>query len=198
MGEGWAFHYGVWGKEESAQDCLGAEDAMPLGGLDRGDDSPGHHRHTGPGSSQYINSQNVVMEAKDHGYAEGIALDQQGFVSEGSGENIFLVYKGRIHTPPLASSILNGITRDCALTIARSQGYEIVEEQITREMLYLADEIFFSGTAAEITPVTNIDRIPVGDGNRGAVTKGIQAEFFGIVEDGAEDKFGWLTPVPLG
>lgn len=147
---------------------------------------------------QYINSQNVVMEAKDHGYTEGIALDQYGFVAEGSGENIFLVLKGRIHTPPLASSVLNGITRDCALTIARSQGYEIVEEQITREMLYLADEIFFSGTAAEIVPVTSVDRIPVGDGRRGPVTKDIQATFFGIVEDGAEDKFGWLTPVALG
>ena len=146
---------------------------------------------------QYINSQNVVMEAKDHGYSEGIALDQQGFVSEGSGENIFLVYKGRIHTPPLASSILNGITRDCALTIARSRGYEVIEEQITREMLYLADEIFFSGTAAEITPVTTVDRIPVGDGTRGPITKDIQSVFFGLVEDGDEDKFGWLTPVPL-
>ena len=146
---------------------------------------------------QYVNSQNVVMEAKDHGYAEGIAMDPQGFVSEGSGENIFLVYKGRIHTPPLANSVLNGITRDSALTIARTKGYQIIEEQISREMLYLADEIFFSGTAAEITPVTSVDRMPVGDGNRGPVTQDIQSEFFGLVEDGAEDKFGWLTPVSL-
>lgn len=147
---------------------------------------------------QYVNSQNVVMEAKDHGYVEGIALDPQGFVSEGSGENIFLVYKGRIYTPPLANSVLNGITRDCALTIARSKGYEIVEEQISREMLYLSEEIFFTGTAAEITPVTSVDRIKVGEGKRGPVTQDIQSEFFGIVEDGAEDKFGWLTPVALG
>lgn len=146
---------------------------------------------------QYVNSQHVVMEAKDHGYIEGIALDQQGFVSEGSGENIFLVFKGRILTPPLASSILNGITRDTAITIARSQGYEVIEEQITREMLYLADEIFFSGTAAEITPVTSVDRIQVGTGKRGPVTKDIQAEFFGLVVDGAEDRRGWLTPVSL-
>ncbi len=146
---------------------------------------------------QYVNSQHVVMEAKDHGYTEGIALDQQGFVSEGSGENIFLVHKGRIHTPPLASSVLNGITRDCVLTLARSRGYEVVEEQITREMLYWAEEIFFSGTAAEITPVTSVDRIPVGNGQRGPVTQDIQAEFFGIVEDGNEDKYGWLTPVAL-
>ena len=146
---------------------------------------------------QYVNSQNVVMEAKDNGFAEGIALDAQGFVSEGSGENIFLVRQDVIYTPPLASSVLNGITRDCAMTLARDRGYEVREENVTREMLYLADEIFFSGTAAEITPVRSVDRIPVGAGVRGPITQDIQAAFFGIVEDGAEDRYGWLTPVPL-
>ncbi len=146
---------------------------------------------------QYVNSQNVVMEAKDNGFTEGIVLDARGFVSEGSGENIFVVYKDTIYTPPLANSVLNGITRDCAITLARDKGYEVREEAITREMLYLADEIFFSGTAAEITPVRSVDRLPVGSGTRGPVTADIQSGFFGIVEDGMEDTYGWLTPVPF-
>lgn len=146
---------------------------------------------------QYINSQNVVMEARDNGFVEGIALDAQGYVSEGSGENIFLVHNGIIYTPPLSNSVLDGITRDCAITLARDCGYELREEGITREMLYLADEIFFSGTAAEITPVRSVDRMPVGTGQRGPVTQDIQSAFFSIVEDGAQDRYGWLTPVPL-
>ncbi|RME52127.1 MAG: branched-chain amino acid transaminase [Caldilineae bacterium] len=146
---------------------------------------------------QYVNSQNVVMEARDNGFNEGIALDIHGYVSEGSGENIFLVYKGVLYTPPLYNSILGGITRDCAMTIAKDLGYEVREQSIPREMLYLAEEIFFTGTAAEITPVRSVDRMPVGDGKRGPVTKAIQDVFFGIVEDGAPDKWGWLTPVPM-
>ena len=146
---------------------------------------------------QYVNSQNVVMEAKDNGFHEGIVLDARGYVSEGSGENIFVVYQGTIYTPPLANSVLNGITRDCAITLARAKGYEVKEEGITREMLYLADEVFFSGTAAEITPVRSVDRLPVGNGERGPITADIQAGFFGIVEDGMEDTYGWLTPVSL-
>jgi len=118
-------------------------------------------------------------------------------VSEGSGENIFLVIDDRIYTPPVASSILRGITRDSAIKIARSKGFDVREEFISREMLYLADEIFFSGTAAEITPVRSVDRMPVGSGQRGPVTKEIQATFFGIVEDGARDEWGWLEAVPL-
>ncbi len=146
---------------------------------------------------QYLNSQNVVMEAKNNGFMEGIALDTRGFVSEGSGENIFVVYKDRIYTPPLAYSVLNGITRDCAITLAHDKGYEVREEPIPREMLYLADEIFFSGTAAEITPVRSVDRLPVGNGKRGPVTTDIQAAFFGIVEEGMADTHGWMLPVPL-
>lgn len=146
---------------------------------------------------QYVNSQNVVMEAKDNGFTEGITLDSEGYVAEGSGENIFIVKNGRISTPPLATSILPGITRDCALTIARAKGYEVREENITREMLYWADEVFFSGTAAEITPVRSIDRMPVGNGTRGPVTLDIQSEFFGIIQDGKPDAYGWLDPVPL-
>jgi branched-chain amino acid aminotransferase len=144
---------------------------------------------------QYVNSQNIVMEAKDNGFTEGIALDVNGYVSEGSGENIFLILKGQIYTPPLSNSILGGITRDCATVIAQDLGYTVKETVIPREMLYMADEIFFTGTAAEITPVRSVDRMPVGNGKRGPVTEKIQARFFGIVEGELEDKHGWLLPV---
>ncbi len=147
---------------------------------------------------QYVNSQNIVMEAKDNGFTEGIALDINGYVSEGSGENIFVVYKGELFTPPFANSILGGITRDCAITIAQDLGYDVREMTLTREMLYLADEIFFTGTAAEITPVRSVDRMPVGEGRRGPITKAIQEVFFGIVEGTLPDKWNWLTPVDLG
>ena len=144
---------------------------------------------------QYVSSQNVVMEAKDNGFTEGIALDINGQVSEGSGENIFVIYKGVIYTPPLGSSILGGVTRDAAITIARDLGYDLREQAMNREMLYLADEIFFTGTAAEITPVRSVDRLPVGDGKRGPITQSIQGVFFGILEDSMPDKWGWLTQV---
>ena len=146
---------------------------------------------------QYVNSQNVVMEAKDNGFNEGIALDVNGYVSEGSGENIFLIKNGELITPPLGNSILGGITRDCAFTIAKDLGYNVREMTIPREMLYLADEIFFTGTAAEITPVRSVDRLPVGEGKRGPVTKAIQDVFFGIISGLVEDKWNWLTPVTL-
>lgn len=146
---------------------------------------------------QYVNSQNVVMEAKDNGFNEGIALDVAGYVSEGSGENIFVIHKDKIYTPPLGNSILGGITRNCAVTIAQDLGYEIVESMIPREMLYLADEIFFTGTAAEVTPVRSVDRLPVGEGVRGPITKAIQDVFFNIVKGESEDKWGWLTPVEM-
>ncbi len=146
---------------------------------------------------QYVNSQNIVMEAKDNGFTEGIALDIHGYVSEGSGENIFLIHKGVIYTPPLGNSILGGITRNSAFTIAEDLGYTVKETVIPREMLYLADEIFFTGTAAEITPVRSVDRLPVGEGKRGPITEAIQAKFFGIVEGKLPDKWGWLTPVAL-
>lgn len=146
---------------------------------------------------QYVSSQNIVIEAKDNGFTEGIALDGNGQISEGSGENIFIIHKGVIYTPPMSSSILGGITRDSAITIAADLGYEVKEASMSREMLYLADEIFFTGTAAEITPVRSVDRMPVGDGKRGPITKAIQDVFFGIVEDGAPDKWNWLTHVKL-
>lgn len=145
---------------------------------------------------QYINSQLVTMEAKDNGFQEGIALDVNGYLAEGAGENLFMVLDGVLYTPPLASSILGGITRQCVFTLAQDLGYEIREQMIAREMLYLADELFMTGTAAEITPVRSVDRLPVGSGTRGPVTRRIQEEFFGITEGMLPDRFGWLTPVP--
>jgi branched-chain amino acid aminotransferase len=147
---------------------------------------------------QYVNGQNIVMEAKDNGFTEGIALDVYGYVSEGSGENIFLIYKDEIYTPPLGNSILGGITRQSASMIAKDLGINIRETTIPREMLYMADEIFFTGTAAEITPVRSVDRLPVGSGTRGPITKAIQDVFFGIIHGEAEDKWGWLTPIEIG
>jgi len=144
---------------------------------------------------QYINSQFIAMEAARHGYAEGIALDVNGYVSEGSGENLFIVRKGQLFTPPLAASILEGITRACVITLAEEKGIKVNEEQISRETLYLADEIFFCGTAAEITPVRSVDGIVVGNGGRGPITAQLAGAFFDIVEGRVPDRHGWLTPV---
>jgi branched-chain amino acid aminotransferase len=148
-------------------------------------------------TGNYLNSQLIKMEAITNGYTEGIALDSAGRISEGSGENIFLVYGGRILTPPLAGTILPGITRDSVMTIARDCGFVVAEQQIAREMLYIADEVFFTGTAAEITPVRSVDRISVGTGGRGPVTERLQKEFFALTSGEAEDRYGWLTPVPV-
>lgn len=146
--------------------------------------------------ANYMNSQLIRMEAHHNGYAEGIALDSEGRVSEGSGENIFVIRDGKIHTPPLGSSVLPGITRDTIVTIAKDLGLPVVETVIPREMLYIADEVFFTGTAAEVTPIRSIDRIQVGPGHRGPITEKIQRAFFDLVEGKSEDKYGWLTPVP--
>jgi branched-chain amino acid aminotransferase len=135
------------------------------------------------------------MEAARHGYAEGIGLDASGFVSEGSGENVFVVMDGTILTPPLASSVLRGITRQCIMTLAGDLGIPLREERLPREILYVADEVFFSGTAAEVTPVRSVDGIVVGSGRRGPVTQRLQSEFFDIVEGRLPDRHGWLTSV---
>ena len=147
--------------------------------------------------ANYMNSQLIHMEAEINGYAEGIGLDVNGLVSEGSGENIFVVRNGVIFTPPLASSALSGITRDSVLTIARHLGLTVKERGIPREMLYIADEVFFTGTAAEVQPIRSIDRIQVADGKPGEITKKIADEFFGIANGLKPDKFGWLTPVKV-
>jgi len=147
--------------------------------------------------ANYMNSQLIKMEAIINGYAEGIALDANGYVSEGSGENVFVVRNGVLQTAPLGNSVLPGITRDSVLTIAKDLGIPVVEQGIPREMLYLADEVFFTGTAAEITPIRSIDKISVGKGTIGAITKQIQREFYGIVGGDKPDRFNWLTPVPV-
>jgi branched-chain amino acid aminotransferase len=144
----------------------------------------------------YLNSQLLRMEANADGYAEAIALDVHGQVSEGSGENLFLVYKGEIITPAAHSSILLGITRDTVFTLATELGFRVREAAVPREMLYLADELFFSGTAVEVTPVTSVDRIVVGKGERGPITKAIQDAFFGIVRGEQADRHRWLYAVP--
>jgi branched-chain amino acid aminotransferase len=148
-------------------------------------------------ASNYMNSQLIRMEAEANGYAEGIALDVSGYVSEGSGENIFVVRNGVLFTPPLAHSALSGITRDSVLTIARHLGITVCEQAIPRELLYIADEVFFSGTAAEVQPIRSIDRIVIGDGQVGEVAKQIGAEFIGIASGLKPDRFGWLTPVKV-
>jgi branched-chain amino acid aminotransferase len=147
--------------------------------------------------ANYMNSQLIKMEAKLEGYSEGIALNVRGHISEGSGENIFLVTNGAIYTPPLSSSILPGITRDSVMILARDLGYKVIEETIPREMLYIADEVFFTGSAAEITPIRSIDKMPVGSGKRGPVVKKLQEAFFSIVTAETDDRYGWLTYVKI-
>ena len=147
--------------------------------------------------ANYMNSQLIKMEAIVNGYAEGIALDSNGYVSEGSGENLFVVRRGTLLTAPLGNSVLPGITRDSVLRIARELGVPVVEQCIPRELLYIADEVFFSGTAAEITPIRSVDKISVGEGVAGPVTKKIQKEFYSIIRGEKPDRFKWLTPVPV-
>ncbi len=146
-------------------------------------------------SGNYANAQLIKMEAIVDGYAEGVALDSLGFVSEGSGQNIFIVRNGTLYTPPLSSSILPGITRDSVLTIARELGYQVREDTIPREMLYIADELFFAGTAVEITPIRSVDKITIGAGTRGPITAAIQQAFFDIINGKRPDTYGWLTYV---
>lgn len=147
--------------------------------------------------ANYMNSQLIKMEAIVNGYVEGIALDVNGFVSEGSGENIFLVHRDKLITAPLGNSVLPGITRDSVLQIARDLGIPIVEQMIPREMLYIADEAFFTGTAAEVTPIRSVDKIKVGKGTVGPIARAIQKEFYAIVRGEKTDRHGWLTPVPV-
>jgi len=145
-------------------------------------------------AGNYLSSRLVSMEAKDRGFAEGIGLSHDGTVSEGAGENLFVVHNGRIMTPPTASSILAGITRDTVVTLANEMGHEVVEQALPRELLYAADEIFLTGTAAEVTPVRSVDRFEVGTGKR-PVTKALQDAFYGVFSGETEDKWGWLDPV---
>ncbi len=146
--------------------------------------------------ANYMNGQLIKMEALSRGCAEGIALDIHGHVSEGSGENIFMVSRGVLVTPPFSASVLPGITRRSVIQLAGDMGIKVIEENIPREALYIADEVFFTGSAAEITPISDIDGIIIGNGRRGPITEKLQKRFFDIVEGRTEDKFGWLTLVP--
>jgi branched-chain amino acid aminotransferase len=146
-------------------------------------------------AANYMNSQLIKMEAIKAGYVEGIALDSDGYLSEGSGENLFLVKNGTLLTPPLVSSVLPGITRDTVVQLARRLRIPVEEARLPREMLYISDEVFMTGTAAEITPVRSVDKITIGKGARGPVTEALQKAFFDVIECRVPDEFGWLTPV---
>ena len=148
--------------------------------------------------ANYMNSQLIKMEAIINGYVEGIALDTNGYVSEGSGENVFIVRNGTLQTAPLGNSVLPGITRDSVMQIARDLSIPVVEQVIPREMLYVADEAFFTGTAAEITAIRSVDKISVGKGVVGPITRAVQKEFYAIIRGEKADRFGWLTAVPVG
>ncbi|MEO5617420.1 MAG: branched-chain amino acid transaminase [Candidatus Eisenbacteria bacterium] len=147
-------------------------------------------------SANYMNSQLMKMEALVDGYSEALALDAGGFVSEGSGQNVFAVIRGELLTPPLASSVLAGITRDTVITLARDLGLRVREEVMPRELLYAAEELFYSGTAVEISPIASVDRLPVGNGGRGPITQQLQDAFFAIVRGETDDRHHWLTQVP--
>ena len=155
--------------------------------------APDTHMALVKAGGNYVNSQFVSMEAHDNGFQEGIALDVNGYVSEGAGENIFVILNGIVYTPGAWSSILMGITRDSALRILESHEVEIRFQPVAREMLYMADEIFFTGTAAEVTPVKSVDRIQIGCGKRGPITEAVQSEFFAITSGEMPDKYNWLT-----
>jgi len=145
----------------------------------------------------YLSSQLISMEARRLGFAEGIALTTTGMVSEGGGENLFLIKDGALITPAIAHSVLGGITRDTVTRLARDMGLEVREIAVPREMLYLADEMFFTGTAVEITPIRSVDRLPVGAGRRGPVTEKLQQAFFGLFEGRTKDRFGWLDHIKM-
>lgn len=146
-------------------------------------------------AANYMNSQLVKMEAIDNGFVEGIMVNASGHICEGSGENIFLVWKGKLMTPPVSASILHGITRDCIITLAKEKGYEVVEQDLPRELLYICEEAFFTGSAAEVTPIRSVDRRVVGKEGRGPITKDLQEHFAGITAGRVEDKYNWLDYV---
>jgi branched-chain amino acid aminotransferase len=160
--------------------------------------APGTAVPMGKIGGQYVTSQFIAMEAADHGFVEGIALDVQGFISEGSGENVFAVKGGTVYTPPFSGAILPGVTRAVVLTLLHDMAVAVREEPMLREFLYVADEVFFTGTAAEVTPIRSVDRIAVGTGKRGPITAQVQEMFFGITDGRLPDRHGWLTRVRGG
>jgi len=179
---GWGAYLGAEALEKGVNVCVSSWNRM----------APNTLPNMAKVGGNYMNSQLLKMEALANGYDEAIGLDVSGMVSEASGENIFLVVNGKIITTPIGSSILSGITRDSIITLAKDMGIEIVEQLIPREMLYIADEVFFTGTAAEVTPIASIDKITIGSGKRGPVTERLQSAFFDIVLGKTADRFGWL------
>ncbi|MFN0023093.1 MAG: branched-chain amino acid transaminase [Parvularculaceae bacterium] len=180
----WGAYLGEEGLKNGVDACISswrrlAPDTMPAGVK---------------ASGNYLSSRLIALEARENGFAEGIGLAADGSVSEGAGQNLFIVMNGKLMTPPGTSSILMGITRDTVMTLAKSRGIEVVEQAIAREALYAADEMFFVGTAAEVTPVKSVDRLPVGSSNR-PVTTEIQNAFFGLFTGETRDEWGWLDPV---
>jgi len=181
----WGKYLGPEALEQGADVCVSSWNRM----------APNTFPAMAKSGANYMNSQLIKLEAVGHGYVEGIALDPTGHVSEGSGENIFLVRDGALITPGFGNSILPGITRNCVIKLATEMDIKVIEENIPREALYLADEVFFTGSAAEITPIRSVDGIPVGPGRRGPITKKLQDAFFAVVKGEAPDRFGWLTYV---
>ena len=178
----WGAYLGAEGLEHGIDVCVSSWQRL----------APNTIPALGKAAGNYLSSQLISMEAKRLGFAEGIGLTSDGTVSEGAGENLFLIRDGVIYTPGLANSILQGITRDTVITLARAHGFEVREQTIPRELLYLADELFLTGTAAEITPVRSVDRIAIGAGKRGPMTEALQAAFFGLFSGKTPDKWGWL------
>ena len=180
-----------WGKYLGEEAMNGVDVCVSSWRRIAADSMPAVAKATG----NYLNAQLIKIEAVTNGYVEGIALDARGFVSEGSGENVFMVQDGVLLTPPLAASVLQGITRDTVVKIARDLGIPVREEQIPRGQLYTCDELFMTGTAAEITPIRSVDRNPIGKGCPGEITQRIMAEFMGIISGEIADRHGWLYPV---
>jgi branched-chain amino acid aminotransferase len=181
----WGAYLGAEGLEKGIRCKISSFARYPVNaGLSRG-------KLTG----QYVNSVLAKREATLAGYDEAILLDGHGYVSEGSGENLFVVKHGRLMTPPLSSSILAGVTRDSILTLAREEGLVVTEERITRDALYLADEVFLTGTAAEVTPVREVDHRPIGNGAMGPITRVLQQRYFDVVRGSDDSHPEWLTSV---
>jgi branched-chain amino acid aminotransferase len=181
----WGAYLGVDGLEQGVDVCVSSWQRV----------APNTVPALAKAGGNYLSSQLISTEAKRLGFAEGIALSTDGTVSEGAGENLFIVRGGKLMTPPATSSILTGITRDTVLKLATRLGFSVVEQSIPREFLYLADELFFTGTAAEITPIRSVDGIQIGKGKRGPLTAKLQAAFFGLFSGDTQDSEGWLEPV---
>jgi branched-chain amino acid aminotransferase len=184
----WGAYLGAEGLENGIDVCVSSWQRL----------APNTIPSLGKAAGNYLSSQLISMEAKRLGFAEGIGLTVDGTVGEGAGENLFLIRDGVIYTPTIVNAILQGITRDTAITLAREHGFEVREQAIPRELLYLADEIFLTGTAAEITPVRSVDHIQIGAGKRGPITEALQAAFFGLFNGKTPDKWGWLERADTG